>query len=86
MSTKNHKDSEKLLSILLSLKDWARAWRGVWAFVLLNVMAVATFILYPAAPPWYVEKYGLGPAVLNTSPSVAGAARIDQLLGIDSLS
>jgi membrane-associated phospholipid phosphatase len=68
--------------LFISFKDWARAWRLVWAFVLLNAMGVATFLLYPAAPPWYVEKYGLGPAILDALPSAAGAARIDQLLGV----
>ena len=68
--------------VLISFKDWTRAWHAVWAVVLLSMIGVATFLLYPAAPPWYVEKYGLGPAVLDALPSAAGAARIDQLLGI----
>ncbi len=33
---------------------------------------IATYLLYPAAPPWYVLRYGLGPAQLGVPPSAAG--------------
>ncbi len=56
--------------------------RMTWAFFWLGLISVVTYYLYPAAPPWYVDRYGLGPAVRNAAPSAAGAARIDALLGV----
>jgi membrane-associated phospholipid phosphatase len=53
-----------------------------WAFLLMNAMGVVTYVLYPAAPPWYVMKYGPGPADLTAAPSPAGTSRFDALLGI----
>jgi membrane-associated phospholipid phosphatase len=53
-----------------------------WAFMLVNAMGVVTYLLYPAAPPWYVMQHGPGPADLAAAPSPAGTARFDALLGI----
>ncbi len=53
-----------------------------WAFMLVNAMGVVTYMLYPAAPPWYVMTYGPGPADLAAAPSPAGTARFDALLDI----
>lgn len=53
-----------------------------WAFLVVNVIGIVTYVLYPAAPPWYVLQYGPGPANLAAAPSAAGAARFDALLGI----
>jgi membrane-associated phospholipid phosphatase len=50
--------------------------------MLLNALGVVTYLLYPAAPPWYVMKYGPGPADMAALPSPAGTARFDALLGI----
>ncbi|MEW6058434.1 MAG: phosphatase PAP2 family protein [Bdellovibrionota bacterium] len=50
-----------------------------WCFFLVNVMGFATYYIYPAAPPWYVAKYGLGPAQMFISADPAGAARFDAL-------
>jgi membrane-associated phospholipid phosphatase len=55
----------------------------VWGFLCMNVIGMLTYILYPAAPPWYVMQYGLGPADLGALPSAAGALRFDALLGIE---
>lgn len=52
-----------------------------WCFFLVNVMGFATYYIYPAAPPWYVEHYGLGPAKMYISAMPAGAARFDALFG-----
>lgn len=48
----------------------------------LNLAGYAIYLLYPAAPPWYVDRYGLGPAVLTAAPEAAGALRFDALLGV----
>ena len=51
-----------------------------WAFFWLNMLGYSTYYWYPSAPPWYVARYGLGP-VQFVSPSSAGCARFDQILG-----
>ncbi len=53
-----------------------------WAMLWLYLAAYATFLIYPAAPPWYVDHYGLGPAVLTAPRESGGAARFDALLGV----
>jgi membrane-associated phospholipid phosphatase len=50
-------------------------------FLLVNVMGFATYFIYPAAPPWYVTQYGLGPARMYIEPAAAAAQRFDALLG-----
>jgi inositol phosphorylceramide synthase catalytic subunit len=54
----------------------------MWAMLWLNLAAYAIYLIYPAAPPWYVDHYGLGPAVLAAPPESGGAARFDALLGV----
>lgn len=70
------------LCIYLAFRDPPRMSRLAWAFFAVNVMGLATYVLYPAAPPWYALTHGLGPAQLDVAPSAAGAARFDALLGI----
>ena len=53
-----------------------------WAFLGVNLVGICIYLLYPAAPPWYVLAHGPGPADLGAAPSAAGAARFDELLGI----
>ncbi len=60
-----------------------RAGDAMWAMLWLNLAGYATYLLYPAAPPWYVDHYGLGPAVLGAAPEAAGAARFDTALGVN---
>jgi inositol phosphorylceramide synthase catalytic subunit len=52
-----------------------------WCFFGVNVAGFITYFLYPAAPPWYVSEYGLGPARTDVAPSAAAAGRFDSLLG-----
>jgi hypothetical protein len=56
--------------------------RVMWACFWLNCLGFSTYYWYPAAPPWYLEAYGLGPARLDVPPSIAGCLRFDGLLGI----
>jgi membrane-associated phospholipid phosphatase len=51
-------------------------------FFATNLLGMIVYLLYPAAPPWYVAKYGLGPAQLDALPDPAGTLRFDELLGI----
>lgn len=52
-----------------------------WCFFTANIMGFITYFIYPAAPPWYVSQYGLGPARLDVHPSAAAAHRFDEILG-----
>jgi len=54
-----------------------------WGFFVTNVIGIVVYMLYPAAPPWYVAKYGLGPVQLDALPDAAGTLRFDALLGVD---
>ena len=75
--------------VFLALAAWWRfrerrseAQQVMWAMLWLNLAGYATYVIYPAAPPWYVDHYGLGPAVLTAPPEAAGAARFDALFGV----
>ena len=50
-------------------------------FLVVYVMGFITYLLYPAAPPWYVTAHGFGPANVDMPPSPAGGQRFDDLLG-----
>ncbi len=52
-----------------------------WAFFWVNILGFITYYIYPAAPPWYVEKYGLDQILFDIPASSAAAARFDVLLG-----
>ncbi len=52
-----------------------------WAFFFVNMLGYSTYYWFPAAPPWYVSDFGLGPARLDTLASAAGALRFDEMLG-----
>ncbi len=55
----------------------------MWGMFWLNILCCSTYYWYPAAPPWYVDQYGLlGPAQLDVPPSPAGAGRFDALFGV----
>jgi inositol phosphorylceramide synthase catalytic subunit len=71
-----------VIAWLFLARDEERGSRLAWAFLLVNILGMTSWILCPAAPPWYVAQYGLGPAHLDALPSAAGAARFDALLGI----
>jgi membrane-associated phospholipid phosphatase len=58
---------------------WARA--PAWSFLVVNVMGFATWFLYPAAPPWYVEAYGLDTILLDVPMNPARTLRFDALFG-----
>ncbi|KAF2402607.1 putative aureobasidin-resistance protein [Trichodelitschia bisporula] len=53
------------------------------AFGYMNMAGVATQLLFPCAPPWYANLYGLAPANYSVKGSPAGLAAIDKLFGVD---
>ena len=62
----------------IQIKTHALMWGMFW----LNILCCSTYYWYPAAPPWYVEQYGLGPAQLDALPNAAGGLRFDSILGV----
>lgn len=76
-----------LLAVVLFLRrhDGA-AMRLSFNFFLCSLLGWAIWLAWPAAPPWYVDRYGLGPVVLDAPSSAAGGLRFDQLLGVDVFS
>ncbi len=62
--------------------DEAQTQKLAWAFLIVNILGFTSWIVFPAAPPWYVAQYGLGPAHMDAIPSAAGAARFDAIFGI----
>lgn len=71
-----------LVALWLLAYDRPLLRRYAWAFFTLCIASLVTYHLYPAAPPWYVEQYGLGPAVLHAPASAARLADIDVRLGM----
>jgi hypothetical protein len=47
------------------------------AFIVLNYIGFVTYYTLPAAPPWYVELYGLGPAIEGTPANAARLLAVD---------
>lgn len=52
-------------------------------FAAMSVIGWFIWLAWPAAPPWYVDRHGLGPAVLDAAPSAAGGARFDDLFHVN---
>jgi membrane-associated phospholipid phosphatase len=67
--------------LLFAGKNFTLLKRFGWSFLVVNVMGFVTYFIYPAAPPWYVQQYGLGPARMHIQPNAAAAQRFDVLLG-----
>jgi len=70
------------LGLWLFFKGDRRVFFVTWGFFILNIAGWLTWVVWPAAPPWYADQYGLGPAVMDALPSAAGAARFDEVFGI----
>lgn len=70
------------VGVVFWFKDKTRMSLLAFAFLLVNLLGIVTWISFPAAPPWYVDHYGLGPAVMDAIPSAAGTARFDALVGM----
>lgn len=50
-------------------------------FLLVNLIGFAGYYIHPAAPPWYVEKYGFE-FILGTPGDTAGLGAFDQMTGL----
>ena len=65
--------------------DRPRFYKLVYTLTVLNFLALTTFMLYPAAPPWYVYHYGFIQPEPNSSfwgTSAGNMIDIDRLLGV----
>ncbi len=51
-------------------------------FLFVNLLGFAIYYLHPAAPPWYVSRYGFT-LDLHTPGSAAGLSRFDDLVGLN---
>lgn len=49
-------------------------------FLLVNLLGFAVYYIHPAAPPWYVDKYGFE-FIQGTPGDVAGLGRFDAMTG-----
>jgi membrane-associated phospholipid phosphatase len=63
--------SDRRRTLLLSL-----------GFLVVNVVGWSIWLVYPAAPPWYADLYGLGPATATAASNPAALARVDGSLGL----
>jgi membrane-associated phospholipid phosphatase len=72
-----------VVALFFFVKKDPRFERLCWAFLAVNALGVVVYLVYPAAPPWYILQHGPGPANLAALPSPAGTARFDALLGIN---
>lgn len=59
-------------------------YRFIYTLTVLNLGALATFMLYPAAPPWYVELHGMRqPSELGmVSGAAGGLVALDQMFRV----
>ncbi len=60
-------------------------YKFVYTLTVLNAMALITFMLYPAAPPWYVYHYGFVQPIPESSywgTSAGNLIDVDKLFGI----
>lgn len=66
-------------------KDRELFFRFTYTLAILNLMGLVTYALLPAAPPWYVLKYGFAQPEIehHVIGGAAGLAKLDKLLGIN---
>ncbi|EYF05597.1 phosphatase PAP2 family protein [Chondromyces apiculatus] len=64
-------------------RDRQRMQRLAWSFALASLLGWVVWVVWPAAPPWYVDVHGTGPALLTAPSSPAGGARFDALFGVN---
>lgn len=72
-----------LLLVFWTVRSADLAARFSSAYLLMNLFAFATYILYPAAPPWYVSGHGFIQPLAPIAGSAAGLVQFDHLLGFD---
>lgn len=66
----------------LFFKDKGRFLEFSLTFLFVNLLGFVVYYLYPAAPPWYVQKFGFD-FIAATPGNTAGLVRFDQFFGIN---
>ena len=68
-----------------TMDDRKMFYRFVWTMTLLNFAALATFIIYPAAPPWYVYSFGFGqpPQTAYWGLGAGSLVSVDKMIGMN---
>lgn len=68
-----------------TMDDRKMFYRFVWTMTLLNFAALTTFILYPAAPPWYVYSFGFGqpPQTAYWGLGAGSLVSVDKMIGMN---
>jgi hypothetical protein len=66
----------------LFVRDHARFVRFGWSFFALNAAGLATYQLYPAAPPWYFHSHGCTVDTATRANAGPALARVDDWLGV----
>jgi membrane-associated phospholipid phosphatase len=71
-----------VIAIVLFFRSRPKALELSLGFLFVNMIGWSIWFVYPAAPPWYVDQFGTGPALLDVVSSPAGLARVDAWLGL----
>ena len=58
-------------------------YRFVYTFTTLNILGLITFFIYPAAPPWYVMKYGFTQPIGKLYGAAGSLINVDNMLQVN---
>lgn len=62
--------------------DRERIYPFLWGFLLMNLLANFIQLVWPVAPPWYIEAHGFVAPDGAIPGDAAGLSRVDEILGI----
>lgn len=68
-------------ALFMYKRDFTGLLRFSWSFLVCNLIAFATYRLYPAAPPWYFHAHGCAVDVTTAASEGPALARVDGWLG-----
>jgi hypothetical protein len=54
-----------------------------WGFLVLNMLAFSVWIVWPVAPPWYLDSFGATVPTGTVTGDPAGIARVDAWLNVE---
>jgi inositol phosphorylceramide synthase catalytic subunit len=68
--------------LYLFVRDLDVEQRFAWGFLGVNVVGFITYHVYPAAPPWYIHRYGCAVDLSAVASAGPNLMRVDALLGV----
>ena len=68
--------------LLWKIRSLDLAFRFSMAFLVMNLLSIATYFFYPASAPWYVDQHGFIQPLAPIFGSAAGLANFDRILSI----